>query len=324
MATLSCASARFDHAKADLILRSADGVEFRVFKLFLSLASPFFETLFDLPQTPDEDTDQEMKDGLAVIAMPEDSETLDSFLRFCYPSTLAEDPCFENLTDLLSVLEVTRKYSLDLVETSICRASANPKLLETDPIRCFAIARNARLTHETITAAKSTLRQPLIPALFAEIEFITASDLLALLTYHKKCGVVVQASLQNLNWMKVHYKSEYGCGWLFGKDPRRSRCNCSRATDRKLFPWNDSAPYLWWATYMQETLELLRDRPSGDTEDRNGQTDSKDQRYKLCRMRRQGERGHGGVCRLICLESRRGSCFSMFKLALDHRYSDIP
>src|SRR5258708_4880046 len=57
----TCASAPFDHAKADVILRSADGVEFRVFMLFLSLASPFFETLFGLPQAPDGAADQEMK-----------------------------------------------------------------------------------------------------------------------------------------------------------------------------------------------------------------------------------------------------------------------
>ncbi|KAI5992385.1 hypothetical protein F5J12DRAFT_897285 [Pisolithus orientalis] len=58
----------FDHEKADVILRSSDGADFRVFRLFLSLASPFFETLFDLPQPSEEtNTDMEIKDRLPVI-----------------------------------------------------------------------------------------------------------------------------------------------------------------------------------------------------------------------------------------------------------------
>ncbi|KAG1880580.1 hypothetical protein C8R48DRAFT_829897 [Suillus tomentosus] len=264
--TQTCASAPFDHTKADVILRSADGVEFRVFKLFLSLASPFFETLFGLPQAPDGASDQEMKDGLAVIAVSEDSKTLDSFLRFCYPSTLAEDPSLDNLTEALSVLAAARKYSLDLIERKVCQALANPKVLETEPLRYFAIARNARLKHETITAARYNLRQPLIPALFAEIDLITASDFLALLTYHKKCIISVQDLMKNLKWMTDHYGNKNGCSWLFnnGSHYNGHYCNCGQGTDGRFFPWG-IAPLAWWTTYMQEVYELLQDSPSGDT-----------------------------------------------------------
>ncbi|KAG1900109.1 uncharacterized protein F5891DRAFT_340807 [Suillus fuscotomentosus] len=263
--TQICASVPFDHAKADVILRSADGVEFRVFRLFLSLASPFFETLFDLPQAPDGASDQEMKDGLAVIAVPEDSKTLDTFLRFCYPSTLAEDPSLDNLTEVLSVLAAAKKYSLDLIERKVCQALANPKVLETDPLRSFAIARNARLKHETITAARYNLRQPLIPALFAEINLITASDLLALLTYHKKCIISVQNLMKNLQWMTDHYRNTNGCSWVFSNSSYNGNyCRCGQGTDKSFFPWG-STPVIWWTTYMQEVCELLQDSPSGNT-----------------------------------------------------------
>ncbi|KAG2046475.1 hypothetical protein BDR06DRAFT_1025510 [Suillus hirtellus] len=261
--TQTCASAPFDHAKADVILRSADGVEFRVFMLFLSLASPFFETLFGLPQAPDGTSDQEMKDGLAVIAVSEDSKTLDLFLRFCYPSTLAEDPCLDNLTEVLSVLAAARKYSLDLIERKVCQALANPKVLETEPLRSFAIARNARLKHETITAARHNLRQPLIPALFAEINLITASDFLALLTYHKKCAIAVKALMKDFTWMTNHYGNVDSCIWLFNR-PRYNQYCCGQGTDTRFLPWN-TAPLAWWTTYMQEVYELLQDSPSGDT-----------------------------------------------------------
>ncbi|KAG1734087.1 uncharacterized protein EDB91DRAFT_1147477 [Suillus paluster] len=167
-----------------------------------------------------------MKDGLAVIAMSEDSKTLDSFLRFCYPSMLAEDPSFDNLTDVLSAL-------------------ANPKVLETESLRCFAIARNARLKDETIIAAKHSLRQPLIPAWFGEIDLITASDFLALLTYHKNCTIAVHALMKDLQWITDHYGTQSGCIWLF------EYCGCGLATDKRFLLWGN-AP-------------LLMDRLSGET-----------------------------------------------------------
>ncbi|KIJ65518.1 hypothetical protein HYDPIDRAFT_39453 [Hydnomerulius pinastri MD-312] len=164
MSEFTYAATPFDHAKADIILRSSDNINFRIFKLFLSLASPFFETLFDIPQPIEESEEQEMKDGLPVIPVSEDSKTLDALLRFCYPCTLADDPNFEDLRDVVSVLEAAKKYSLDAIEKKAAQAVSNPKLLEAEPLRCFAIAHHGQLREETILAAKYTLRQPLIPA----------------------------------------------------------------------------------------------------------------------------------------------------------------
>jgi hypothetical protein len=271
----TCASSPFDHPKADIILRSSDGIDFRVFKLFLALASPFFETMFELPQ-PADGTSDNTKDSVPVIPVEEDSKILDTFLRFCYPSTLAEDPSLESLTDILAVLGAARKYSLDLIERKVCQALVNPKVLEAEPLRCFAIARNARLKHETMTAARWTLRQPLIPVWFSEIELITASDLLALLTYHKKCSIAVGPLLANLDWVQSHYRSSSACTWLLPKSQTSQKnttggspatssecgrmCGLSTAAEFKLW---QTAPVAWWATYMKDAFEMLKDRPSG-------------------------------------------------------------
>ncbi|KAJ8590982.1 hypothetical protein M405DRAFT_880759 [Rhizopogon salebrosus TDB-379] len=253
------ASSPFDHPKADIILRSSDGIDFRVFKLLLALASPFFETMFELPQ-PADGTSDDAKNGLPVIPVEEDGKTLDTFLRFCYPSTLAKEPSLESPTDILVVLGAARKYSLDLIESKVSQALVNPKLLEAEPLRCFAIARNARLKHETMTAARYTLREPLIPAWFAEIELITMSDLLALLTYHKKCSNAVESLLANLDWVQSHYGSSSSCTWLFcekEKSERRyvsdSANGCKRSTEAAFELWGTS-PVAW----------TLRDRPTGD------------------------------------------------------------
>jgi hypothetical protein len=165
----TCASPPFDHPNADIIIRSSDGIDFHVFKVFLTVASPFFETMFELPQ-PAVGTRENTRDDLPVVTVQEDNRTLDMFLRFFYPFTLAKHPSLSSLADILPVLKAARKYSVDLIESKACQALVNPKVLEAEPLRCFAIARSARLKHEAMTAARYTLRESLIPAWFAEIE----------------------------------------------------------------------------------------------------------------------------------------------------------
>ncbi|KIJ65941.1 hypothetical protein HYDPIDRAFT_27155 [Hydnomerulius pinastri MD-312] len=275
MSDTTNATSPFDHAKADIILRSSDNIDFRVFKLFLSLASPFFETLFDIPQPIEESEKQEVKDGLPVIPVSEDSKTLDALLRFCYPCTLAEDPKLEDLKDVIDVLEAAKKYSLNTIEKKAAQAISNPKILEVEPLRCFAIAHRGRLRDKTLLAAKYTLRQPLIPTWFEEIELLTATDLLALLTYHHKCGNAVHALKDDLSWMKKHFGSKEACSWLSGHcynqadflgHPNRTSqaCGCPRSASPKynLFGGQNLQ---WWNDFMQDTFLVLRDKPCGAT-----------------------------------------------------------
>ena len=265
------ASAPFDHEKADVILRSSDNIHFRIFKLFLSLASPFFETLFDIPQPDEENEEQEIKNGLVVIPVTEDSKTLDALLRFCYPCTLADDPNLEVLKDAMDVLEAARKYSLDVIETKARKAIVNPKILEVEPLRCFAIAHRGRLREETLLAAKSTLTQPLIPSWFQEIELISATDLLSLLTYHKKCGDAVYALKLSLSWITSHYGTSQGCSWVSGQymysdnygNQRYNNCGCPRANTPRYTLF--IASLQWWEDFMEETFTALRDKPCKET-----------------------------------------------------------
>jgi len=282
------ATAPFDHAKADIILRSSDDVYFRVFKLFLSLASPVFETLFDIPQPEKASDDQEVKDGLFVISLTEDSKTLDALLRFCYPCTLAEDPCLEALKDIVDVLEAARKYSLDAIEKKARQAITTPKILEAEPLGCFAIAHRGLLREETLLAAKHTLTQPLIPIWFQEIDMITATDLLSLLTYHKKCGDAVYALRDDLSWIAAHYGSIEACSWVLGRlgsrdlsghcnycENARRYCNCGHANGPAVCacPKSTTPRYMlfekqalqWWYDFMEGTFTELRDKPSKAT-----------------------------------------------------------
>ena len=265
------AAAPFDHPKADVILRSSNNVDFRVFKLFLSLASPVFEALFDIPQPTKPSGDQEVRDGLAVIPISEDSKTLDILLRFCYPCTLAEDPSLEVLKDVMDVLDAATKYSLDAIEKKARQAISNPKILEAEPLRCFVIAHRGHLREETLLAARYTLTQPLIPSWFQEIELISATDLLALLTYHKKCGVAVYALRLDLSWIKTHYMNSQACFWLSCQTQncnycrRNWNCGCAKVAGTSKYGLFEIQPPQWWADFMEETFTALQDRPCGST-----------------------------------------------------------
>ena len=255
------AATPFDHPQADIILRSSDNIDFRVFKLFLSLASPFFETLFDIPQPAGAQgsEDQEIKDGLVVVPVTEDSKTLDALLRFCYPCTLADDPKLEVLKDVMDVLEAARKYSLDAIEKKARQVISNPKILEAESLRCFAIAHRGHLREESLLAARYTLTQPLVPSWFQEIELITAADLLSLLTYHRQCGDAVYALRLNLSWIKSHYGSSAACFWSPESYGNRG-CACPRPVLTKYALFNMKPPQ-WWADCMDETFIALRDKP---------------------------------------------------------------
>jgi hypothetical protein len=268
MADSAYAKAPFDHAKADIILRSSDAVDFRVFKLFLSLASPFFETLFEIPQPVKENGDQEIKDGLAVIPVTEDSKTLDALLRFCYPSTLVDHPNLEMLKDAMDVFEAASKYSLDAIEKKARQAIVNPKILEAEPLRCFVIAHRGRLREETILAARYTLTQPLIPSWFQEIELITATDLFSLLTYRHECSGAVYALRLDLSWITSHYANLEACSWLSGRYCHRNygnvNCGCTTRSGTARYTLF-GVSLQWWEEFMEETFIALRDKPCKET-----------------------------------------------------------
>ena len=99
----------FDDTDADIILRSSDRVDFMVYKVILSKASPVFKTLFSLPQPP-MDTPQ---GSLPITDLAENSKVLAALLSVIYPHT-SESGSDEQLSlnDLIAALDMARKYDM--------------------------------------------------------------------------------------------------------------------------------------------------------------------------------------------------------------------
>ncbi|GJE95563.1 BTB domain-containing protein [Phanerochaete sordida] len=120
----------FNKPSADVILRSCDNVDFHTHKNILSLASSFFETMFSIPQGP-----EQALSGLPVVEISENSSTLDSLLRLCYP---VRDPILGNIDLAGRVLAAAKKY--DFTEASDLVAEKLRGLACTSPLEAFSIA----------------------------------------------------------------------------------------------------------------------------------------------------------------------------------------
>jgi hypothetical protein len=193
------ASAPFNNAKADVILRSTDNVDFRVFKVLLSLASPFFDDMFGLPQG---DINNDTKDGLPVVRMAEERKTLEMLLLMCYPTTVVDHSDLETLSGAHLVLEAANKYNMESVEKHLRACLVMPQFLDVDPLRVFAIACRCRFEAEAKLAAQATFGRPLsIEPYVPELELITAGRLHQLLQYHDSCTAPCKNIATDFTWI---------------------------------------------------------------------------------------------------------------------------
>ena len=99
----------FDDEDADVIVKSSDGDEFRLYKVILAKASHVFGSAFSIPQgTPPASTldPPEVIDGLPAIYLTEDTRTLTLMFSLCYPMI---PPVLDSLHDVYNLLEAAMK-----------------------------------------------------------------------------------------------------------------------------------------------------------------------------------------------------------------------
>ena len=157
----------FNKPAADTVLRSADGVDFRVKRAILTEASPFFEDMFSLPQPPPpppgaSETTAEGAEGQErgqehhacsepIIPMTEDSRVLHLLLRLCYPIP-DQIPLWMTLVDVRGVLDAAIKYDVPVALQTMRRSLL--ALAPSYPLRVFALACIFGFAHEARQAAQ--------------------------------------------------------------------------------------------------------------------------------------------------------------------------
>ncbi|KAH9893459.1 hypothetical protein C8Q73DRAFT_791312 [Cubamyces lactineus] len=123
----TAAAPPFDRHDADIMIRSADGIDFRVHSQILNVASPIFEDMIAVAQPEVEDTSSGRH--IPTVTLVEDGRTLDTLLRLCYPVEISDAPWV--LEDIPAILDAAMKYIMSgpisvLVKELITFAKARP------------------------------------------------------------------------------------------------------------------------------------------------------------------------------------------------------
>ncbi|KAJ7627158.1 hypothetical protein FB45DRAFT_1059968 [Roridomyces roridus] len=190
-------AAPFDNIDGDVILRSSDGIDFRLHRVVLSLASGFSKQMFSLPQ-PDGDPQ------IPVIPMAESATLLDKALRLWYPgATPIGDTTLDELRDILDV--TIAKYDIQFVVPA-----AKGRLREhmsTDPVGTFILACRHEWKDVALEAARRSLAYPIrsfgifhpqfgVPSPSTQLKYATADTYHSLLSYHARCTDLATQALQ--------------------------------------------------------------------------------------------------------------------------------
>ena len=228
----------FGSSDADIILRSDDArpTDFRVHRCILRAGSPFFQTMFSLPQ-PECDTPER----LPVLDVAEPAAVLDPLLRFLYP---VPDPEVSTLDALVLITSAASKYDMAAVTNCLRVLLVSPAFLATAPVRVFAIASRFDFEEEAQLASRHTLRVHVLDApLCDDLRHISAYAYHRLLELHRQRGDAAREA-------------------LCARAPdglRCAQCNGAQYSNN-----NAVAPPKWWGEFVARAGEELRSRPTSD------------------------------------------------------------
>jgi BTB/POZ domain len=179
---------QFDSEDADIVLQTTDGGsvdEFCVHTCILAAASPFFRDMFKLPQG-----------GKIIVEIPvsESSTVLDTLLRFVYP---IPDPTITSFEELAPVLEAAIKYDFIAVINALRKQLISPHLLQTSPIRVYALACRYELDEESKIASRYTLGINMFDGPpMEDLRYITGYSYHRLFNFHRQRSKAAQNLLQ--------------------------------------------------------------------------------------------------------------------------------
>jgi len=181
MTTVRDAPAPFNSPRADIIVRSCDGVDYRVRSSILAEASSVFEDMFDIArEAPVEQCPR--RGGIPVVLVTETSEVVDLLLRLCYPVAA---PVFTTFSQVRDVLKAVDKYLIMEGLTETMKKHLTDSTLDgTHPLLVYITAYAYHFEDVARIAAQRAVGQPLQDVYFTELEDLTAGAYYRLLQFH--------------------------------------------------------------------------------------------------------------------------------------------
>ena len=215
MTTMSSSPSEFqlNGFASDIVLRTNDDmpVDFPVHKCFLAAASPFFNAMFTLPQSPSSCASSTQP---PTVSVSEDSNVVGMLLRFIYP---LPDPTPHNLDELVSLLCAASKYDMTGVMERLRIHLTSTEYLAESPLRVFAIATRFDFEPEAKIASTHTLGIDVLDSPLSEdLKQITAYSYHRLFTLHRRRAEAAQQVLQSESALGVKCMQCNGSGAHFG------------------------------------------------------------------------------------------------------------
>ncbi|KAK0234097.1 hypothetical protein IW262DRAFT_1290988 [Armillaria fumosa] len=166
----------------DLVIHTADNVDFFVLSCLLSLRSPssFFRHVLQGNRYTEE------RDGFPVLEVKEDSDTFQTILLLCYPHA---DPHIESIKKLVAVRVALEKYCMDYAMGRFEQVVIASTLIREQVLQLFVLAIRKGWRNLGEIAAKNTLFIPLNK----EVAIEELNDISAL----QKCNDAAQTTLKN-------------------------------------------------------------------------------------------------------------------------------
>ena len=239
----------FDDTDADIILRSSDRVDFMVYKVILSKASPVFKTMFSLPQ-PATDTPQE---SLPIIDLAENSKALAALLSVIYPHTSGSDEPL-SLDDLIAALDMARKYDMATASRRLLIDFGGSKAMKDSPLEAFCAAYSRELGEAAQIAATASLKHRLnLDDIGDTLEHTNGPAFHRLWKFHRACSAAALGAIYGYNfaWISPTWWSDTS-----------TVCYCAPKYQYTLGAQKASwVPNSSWTSYLDRARNALREHP---------------------------------------------------------------
>ncbi|KIY70083.1 hypothetical protein CYLTODRAFT_488356 [Cylindrobasidium torrendii FP15055 ss-10] len=192
----------------DIALRSSDGLVIRTHKTVLMYASEFFNNL--LADGRPEDTFE----NLPLCAMPENGIVLQAIVMLCAPVHVEAQDLLPALSNGSRLQDALDKYMMEQPSRRLTAffRSYSRSLVETEPLRAFAVADAFNVDDVLLAAARNTLKTPISswPPSPPELMIMSPMRYHKLVRYFQKCVAAASASLNN--WDEIRYGHCTECG----------------------------------------------------------------------------------------------------------------
>ncbi|KAF7968595.1 hypothetical protein HWV62_35348 [Athelia sp. TMB] len=139
--------------EADILIRSADGVGYRMHSQTLRITSHFFRTMLSLPQKSSDQILLENHSRLETISMDESAKILSILFRIIYALEISS---WESFDEFVSVLDAARKYDMPGPISMLRLMLLSPVFL-LQPLRLYAVAAQFGWQKEAKMASECTL-----------------------------------------------------------------------------------------------------------------------------------------------------------------------